>query len=210
MTDAATFWDKVAPKYAQDPIKDMAAYEYTLERTKSYLREDDRVLEMGCGTGSTALLLAPLVRQITGTDISPAMVQIANQKAVSGGVGNADFVVATASDATELAGAYDAVLGFNLYHLVQGAEGIFDGVFQMLPKGGYFITKTPCLGDKSVGLKRFAFKAMIPVMQWFGKAPFVRFFTHKELEDALRFSGFEIVESGNFPAISRYIVARKT
>lgn len=210
MTDAATFWDKVAPKYAQDPIKDMAAYEYTLERTKSYLREDDRVLEMGCGTGSTALLIAPQVRQITGTDISPAMVEIANGKAQAAGLRNADFVVSTAKDATGQSGPFDAVLGFNLYHLVEGAEDIFDDVFKILPKGGYFITKTPCLGDRSVGLKRFAFKAMIPVMQWFGKAPFVRFFTHKELEDALRFAGFDIVESGNFPAISRYIVARKT
>lgn len=210
MTDAKTFWDKVAPKYAKDPIKDMAAYNYTLERTKSYLREDDHVLEMGCGTGSTALQIAPHVRQITGTDISPAMVAIAAEKARTGGVKNAEFVVSTAKDAVDVSGPFDAVLGFNLYHLVKDAEGIFHSVHMMLPKGGYFITKTPCLSDTSVGLKRFAFRAMIPPMQWLGKAPFVRFFTHRELEDALRFAGFEIVESGNFPAISRYIVARKT
>ncbi len=210
MTDAATFWDKVAPKYAQDPIKDMAAYEYTLERTLSYLRDEDRVLELGCGTGSTALLIAPHVRQITGTDISPAMVGIANGKAQSGGVSNANFVVSTAKGATDLSGPYDAVLGFNLFHLVEGSESIFDEVYKMLPTGGYFITKTPCLGDKSIGLKRFAFKALIPFMQWLGKAPFVRFFTQSELEDELRSTGFEIVEAGNFPAISRYIVARKT
>jgi hypothetical protein len=35
MTDAATFWDKIAPKYAQDAIKDMAAYEYTRPLHKS-------------------------------------------------------------------------------------------------------------------------------------------------------------------------------
>ncbi|MGJ8611409.1 MAG: class I SAM-dependent methyltransferase [Octadecabacter sp.] len=210
MTDAATFWDKIAPKYANDPIKDMAAYEYTLERTKSYLRDDDRVLEIGCGTGSTALLIAPGVRQITGTDISPAMIGIANEKTQTGGVTNANFLVSTARDAAGLSDPHDVVLAFNLLHLVYGAEDIFDNVHKMLPKGGYFITKTPCLGDRSVGLKRFAFKAMIPIMQLIGKAPFVRFFTHKELEDALRFTGFEIVESGNFPAISRYIVARKT
>ena len=210
MKDAATFWDKIAPKYAQDPIKDMAAYEYTLERTKSYLGVDDKVLEIGCGTGSTALLVAPHVREIIGADISPGMISIADSKAHAAGIKNAEFRVATARDATKVPEAVDVVLGFNIFHLIHGAEDVFADVFKMLPKGGYFISKTPCLGDKSVGFKRFLFKAMIPPMQWFGKAPYVHFFTHKEYEDALRFAGFEIVEAGNFPAISRYVVARKT
>lgn len=210
MKDAATFWDKVAPKYAQDPIKDLAAYEYTLERTKSYLGTDDRVLEVGCGTGSTALLIAPDVREIIGTDVSPAMIEIAASKARAGGITNATFQTSTARDATKVPDVVDAVLGFNLFHLVHGAEDIFSDIYKILPKGGHFISKTPCLGDKSVGLKRYLFKAMIPPMQWFGKAPYVHFYTHKEYEDALKFAGFDIVEAGNFPAISRYVVARKT
>lgn len=57
----------------------MAAYEDTLGRTKSYVTADDRGLEMGCGTGSTALLFAPHVREIMGTDLSPAMIKIARE-----------------------------------------------------------------------------------------------------------------------------------
>ncbi|MCG8445153.1 MAG: class I SAM-dependent methyltransferase [Hyphomicrobiales bacterium] len=55
------------------PVRDVEAYEYTLERTRSYLAKTGRVLELGCGTGSTALLLAG----ITGNDISPNMIGIA-------------------------------------------------------------------------------------------------------------------------------------
>ncbi|MCF2904780.1 class I SAM-dependent methyltransferase [Octadecabacter sp. CECT 8868] len=209
MNDAATFWDKIAPKYAQDPIKDMAAYEYTLERTKSYLGYDDRILELGCGTGSTALLLAPKVREIVGADISPKMIDIADTKAKAGSVHNATFRVASAKDAASQKEPFDAVLGFNLFHLVEGMEDTFASVHKMLPPGGYFISKTPCLADRSVGFKRFLFKAMVRPMQWIGKAPYVQFLTHSDLEGALRFAGFEIVESGNFPAISRYVVARK-
>ena len=51
MIEQAKFWDKAATKYAADPIKDMAAYTYTLERTRSYLRDSDTMLEIGCGTG---------------------------------------------------------------------------------------------------------------------------------------------------------------
>jgi len=207
MNDAA-FWDKIAPKYATDPIKDMEAYEYTLGRTQSYLKADDRVLEIGCGTGSTALLIAPQVREIVGTDVSPGMIGIAAGK-VDDTTSNASFRAASAEEAAKTKEPFDAVLAFNLLHLVRSAEDIFADIHRMLPEGGYFISKTPCLGDKSVGLKRFAFKAIIPIMQLVGKAPPVRFFTQKEMEQAIQFAGFEIVESGNFPAISRYIVARK-
>ena len=50
---------------------------------------------------------------------------------------------------------------------------------------------------------------MIQLMRMLGKAPYVGFFTQKEYDDALRFAGFEIVEAGNFPAISRYVVAKR-
>lgn len=206
----AAFWDKIAPKYAQDPIKDMAAYEYTLERTKSYLSADSRALELGCGTGSTALLLAPHVRQITGTDLSPGMVDIARTKANEQGIKNADFRGISAEDAVKLPDSFDVVMGFNLFHLTVKPEDLFADIHRMLPKGGYFISKTPCLADPSFGFKRHAIKAMIPLMQSFGKAPFVRFFTQADLENALTFAGFDIVEAGNFPATSRYIVARRT
>ncbi len=209
MTDAAKFWDKIAPKYAQDPIKDMSAYEYTRGRTASYLTQDSRVLEIGCGTGSTALELAPFAREIVGTDISPAMIEIAAQKARTAGISTVDFRAMTAQDASKLTEGFDVVTGFNLFHLVENAEDVFGNIHRLLPSGGYFISKTACLADPSVGLKRFAFKPLIAVMRLFGKAPYVRSFTHRELESAITFAGFEIIETGNFPALSRYIVARK-
>lgn len=209
MKDAASFWDRIAPKYAQDPIKDMPAYEYTLGRTKTYLKPDHRVLELGCGTGSTALQLAADVAQMTGTDLSPAMIKIARTKATGQGADNTVFQAHAAAEAAALQSPFDVVLGFNLFHLTPKAEDIFASIHRMLPVGGYFISKTPCLADRSVGVKRFVFRAMIPVMQWLGKAPYVRFYTQAELDSAITFAGFDIVEAGNFPAMSRYIVARK-
>jgi len=58
MTHAAAFWDKRAKKYASSPIKNKQAYTETMDRTKAHLSIDDKVLEIGCGTGSTTLLLA--------------------------------------------------------------------------------------------------------------------------------------------------------
>ena len=85
MQNAARFWDKVAPKYAKSPIADMDAYTYTLERTRSYLSPDDTVLEVGCGTGSTALLLAGNVRHVTASDLSANMIEVGSEKSAGPG-----------------------------------------------------------------------------------------------------------------------------
>ena len=209
MTDATTFWDKIAPKYAQDPIKDQAAYEYTRGRTQSYITQDSCVLEIGCGTGSTAIELAPFARHIIAADISPAMIGIAQSKAKTAGLDNVEFHTMTAHAAGKLTDPFDVVLALNLFHLVKNAEDIFGDIYRMLPTGGYFISKTPCLADPSLGMKRFMFKPMVGLMRLFGKAPDVCYFTQAEHEAAITFAGFEIVEAGNFPAMSRYIVARK-
>ena len=53
------FWDGIAERYAARPVTDEAAYADTLARVRSYLGPDDRVREIGCGTGSTTPRLAP-------------------------------------------------------------------------------------------------------------------------------------------------------
>lgn len=209
MTQTAKFWDKHAKKYAASPIKDQESYDYTLGRTRSYLGTEDRVLELGCGTGATAVLLAPDLGQITGTDISPKMVEIANERAQQAGVRNATFEVMGVAAATQAVGGYDAVLGFNIFHLTEDFEGVLAGLHQNLTPGALFISKTPCLAEPSIGMKRFLFQGLIPLMRAVGFAPFVRRFRFAELEQMITAAGFDIIETSSFPAMSRYIVAKR-
>lgn len=210
MKTDATFWDRIAPKYARDPIKDMEAYNYTLERTRSYLKPADEVLELGCGTGSTALLIAPSVAHITASDFSEGMLEIGREKARSGGVTNITFDNIDVS--TPMADdQFEAILGFNLFHLVRDIDTAFVDIHKRLKPGGLFVSKTPCLAQGGLGLKFGLLKLVIPVMQLFGKAPFVNMLTVRQLETSITSAGFDIIESGNFPATppSRYIVARR-
>lgn len=211
MQSAAAFWDKTAEKYAKSPIEDIEEYNYTLGRTRSYLTPTDRVLEVGCGTGSMALLLASNVDRIVASDVSSKMIEIAQRKAEDDGVTNVEFVTAELSDrALEREGPYDAVLAFNLLHLVEDTQAAVRQINRLLKPGGKFISKTVIRSSEGASLKFRLIKTILPLMQCLGKAPYVKFMTVRELEDVLTSQGFEITEAGNHPAISRYIVAKKT
>lgn len=204
------FWDKMARKYAKQPIKDMKSYEATLARTKSYLKSEDIVLEVGAGTGSTALMLAPHLAHITATDLSPEMMQIGKEKAATQNINNVRFIVAEAfkpiSPDQSNKKKYDVVMAFNLLHLLEDIPAAVRNAAALTKKDGYFISKSGCVGEMN-----FAIKFMIKIMQKFGKAPFVSDVTHAELINAFENSGFEIVETDAYPkgSINRYIVARK-
>ena len=76
----ARFWDKSSRGYARSRIADPNGYERTLERARAHLQPGDSVLELGCGTGTTALRLADGVRSYLATDISGGMIAIAEEK----------------------------------------------------------------------------------------------------------------------------------
>lgn len=210
MTDGASFWDKVATRYARSPVRNEAAYAETLSRTRAYLKSSDRVLEIGCGTGTTALKLGDSVESILATDVSGNMIGIATGKLADGASGNVSFRQAEIGADTIDGGAFDVVLAFNLLHLIGDTAGAVRQVRDRLKPGGLFISKTVCLSEAGLLFRSFV-HLLIPVMQLFGKAPFVRFLKISELERLISAEGFEIIETGNYPAKppSRFIVARK-
>jgi ubiquinone/menaquinone biosynthesis C-methylase UbiE len=183
------FWDRIARKYAADPIKDMAGYERTLERTKELLSPSATVLEMGCGTGTTALRLAAAVNRIAATDVSSEMIAIAREKAVAAACRNTEFHVASAENAPGADGTYDAVLALNVLHLMAERSATLAHVHRLLKPGGLFISKTPCLSEMNP-LIRLA----VPVARLIGKAPTVSFFSASALEAEIAHAGFKILE----------------
>lgn len=201
----AAFWDKIAPKYAARPIDDMEAYEQTLTRTRSFLHHDDHLLELGCGTGGTAIKLAPSVAKITATDISGGMIEIAESKLTDAAPQNIRFLQAPATQ--PLADApFDAIVAFNLLHLLEDLPAAVAHLHAQVKTGGYVITKSGCLAEMN-----FLLPYVIKVMQWLGKAPSVNSFTAATLDETFRQAGFDLIETGYFgkSETNRFIVARK-
>ena len=70
MNRESKFWDKIADRYSKSPVADEESYQRKLQVTREYLRPDMKVLEFGCGTGSTAITHAPFVNHIQAKGFS--------------------------------------------------------------------------------------------------------------------------------------------
>lgn len=90
----ARFRDRIAVKYAADPIADMVSHKATLPRVQGLLPACQDVLEVGCGTRSTALRLAPNLRRLLATGVSAGMIAIAREKLAAQPVPQLHFAVA--------------------------------------------------------------------------------------------------------------------
>lgn len=210
LRQSARFWDKMARKYAAHPIADEAGYEASLRRTSELLTESDQVLEIGCGTGTTALRLAPRVRHLHATDVSSQMVAFAQEKLAATPMAQLDFAVLDAAGAARQAPqAYDVVLAFNVLHLLPDLDGGLDAVWQALRPGGLFLSQTPCVAEMNPLIPWVA----LPVARALGKAPPVHCFQGPALEAAIARHGFEVLAVERHATQGRdvrpYIVARK-
>ncbi len=118
MTKSSKFWDRHAEKYSRDKISDEASYQHKLDYTRKLFRPDMHVLEIACGTGSTALLHAPHVAHILATDISEAMIGIAARKQREAGIDNITFRQGTLDDLAPSETGFDMVMAHSILHLL--------------------------------------------------------------------------------------------
>ena len=202
--DNTKFWNKAARKYAAAPIKNLAGYVETRDKIRALLQPSDRVLELGCGTGSSALELADGVADYLGTDLSSEMIAIAQSKQTDTTPAHLRFEVLDV--AMPPAGSHNVVIALNLFHLVPELETVLGQIFDQLPAGGRLIAKTSLLGDGA-----WYIRGLIPVMRLLRIAPYVRIVGVEEMRRLFENSGFvmddDLVQTGAVPRL--FSVARK-
>jgi len=188
MEKTAKFWDGIALRYSRQPIADEVSYEKKLEVTRQYFHPDMEVLEIGCGTGSTALRHAPYVRHIRAVDFSAKMIDIASDKAEAADINNVTFECGAIDDLDIADQSVDAVMAHSILHLVEDRDAVIKKIYGMLKPGGVLITSTACLGDSMSYMKPIVF-----IGKLLGLAPsIVKFFTAKELAKSITDAGFKI------------------
>lgn len=204
MINSQKFWNKNANKYAKSVIKDEATYQKKLAITQQYLNKNSVVLEFGCGSGSTAIIHAPYVKQILATDISDKMIEIGQKKANDYDIKNITFQQNTIDKLVHQQQEFDVILGLNILHLLEDIDSSISHVNKLLKDNGLFISSTSLLGEVNI-----VFRWLIALMQFVGLAPYVCVLTKKQLISKLIKTGFSIELEWQSNNESVFIVAKK-
>ena len=204
MKDESIFWNKMAESYSVKPVPDQKIYEEKLKLTRELFSPKMKVLEIGCGTGTTALIHAPYVEKITGSDFSSEMVKIANGKAASRQISNVNFKQESIDEMGYAENEFDVIMAHSILHLVKNKERALKKIFKSLKPGGYFVTTTGCIGG--------IFKIFKPL--WYigfrlGKLPFLGFFTKTDFARQVRECGFLIEREWSPTKTDIFLIARK-
>jgi len=197
-------WDTPGVSLGQNDLK-------IIERTKKYLNASDAVLDYGCATGSIAIEIANTAKETHGIDISSKMIDIARRKAEERKIKNIDFTKATIFDESLEEESFDLILAFSILHLAENSTQVIGRINQLLKPGGFFISATPCLGEKTF----ISILLNIPIflLSNIGILPHIIFYSTSKLAASITNSNFQIVENENLsvhPITECFIVARKT
>ncbi len=184
---AARFWDRIAERYARKPVPDEAVYREKLRLTRERLGPDMTVLELGCGTGSTAIAHASFVRRLEAVDLSGRMLEIARARAAEAGVDNLAFIQASLEDYEAPDESFDAVLALSLLHLVEDRRAALAKIHRLLTPGGLFVSSTACIADFWPW-----FHLVAPLGRRLGLFPPVAIFSSAALERDLAEAGFAV------------------
>ena len=113
MADLSRYWDEQATRFDDEPdhgLRDPATRSaWTALLTAHLPPAPARIADVGCGTGTLAVLLSAAGYRILGLDLSVAMIDRANAKAAAAGV-DAEFSVGDAMSPPWPARSLDCVL----------------------------------------------------------------------------------------------------
>lgn len=118
MDEVREAWDRAAAGFDAEPdhgLRDRAvrhAWQQLMQRLLPV--PPARVADLGCGTGSLSVLLAERGHHVTGVDLSPKMIALAEKKARAAGVA-VEFCIGDAADPRLPAGSFDVVLSRHVF-----------------------------------------------------------------------------------------------
>jgi 2-polyprenyl-3-methyl-5-hydroxy-6-metoxy-1,4-benzoquinol methylase len=185
----AAIWNRFAKGYAKRPVGDPESYTRKLEQTARRLTPESRLLEVACGTGTTALWHAPNVAHVRASDFSDEMIGIARQQASEAGVTNVEFVVEAIDDLPRPVEPYDVALAMSVLHLLPDPARTLRRLSDCLHPGGYVFTSTACIRDMGGIVPK-----LIPHLAWTRLLPRVNPMTAEDVIAAHEAAGLRIID----------------
>lgn len=111
-------------------------------RTKKSLQlvEGDRILDIGCGIGIIAHLLAEKHKEVVGIDLLPESIKIAKAKCASQ---NITFEVGDVMKLRYKDNSFDCVVFLEVIEHVENPMKALSEIWRVLRPGGYLVLSTP-------------------------------------------------------------------
>src|SRR5260221_3514439 len=168
------FFDEWADRSAQSvrPIDPLAVRRYSSPRLRRRFSKEYRfrvlgsldgkqVLDVGCGDGMTAVLLAKLGARVTGIDISPRAVDLARRRAEVSGVSEQTRFLCSPLETADLAPqSFDVIWGdMILHHLIGELDGVLRKLRSWTKPQGLLLFAEPINFNQTLRRIRF----LIPV-----------------------------------------------
>lgn len=109
---------------------------------------EDEVLDLGTGTGSLALKIAPLVKGVVAVDISPEMLEVAAERTKLAGLGNVSLREGRAESIPEDDASFDTVVSSLCLMFVSDKKKAATEIARVLRQGGRFVASVWGGGDE--------------------------------------------------------------
>lgn len=191
--EAPAFWNRRSEVFDKQVLSVYEnAYRKTVKRSAAFLKKEDRVFEIGCGTGVATIPLSKYVKEITATDISENVIQKAREKAKNQSKDNIIFRTGELTEMEVEPESYDVVAAYNVLLYMKNQEEVLKKVYEVLKPGGIFLSATDCLGRNlsKDSVKKF-WKSKLHLM------PYVAFDTPISLMRKIQKNDFEVLEIVN-------------
>lgn len=210
MNKVENFWDGASHNYDNTEKRFEYIHHQSREKARKFLRSNDRVLDYGCGTGTTSCELSDRVNTIQGIDISAKMIELSKEKAETLGVSNVNFTQDDIFSDQYAKESFDVIIAFNMLHTVPDPQRVIQRIRELLKPDGVFISVTPCLREKMSFITNIQIQ-LVRVLCKFGVIPVpIRRLKSKEIDRLLEVGGFKGIETEMiYKSASSYFVAAK-
>jgi len=167
-----------------------------------------RILDLGCGIGMSTRALKDTYSQaeITGLDLSPYFLAVANYQSRQQNLTGVNWFHGLAENTTLPSALYDLVSTFFMFHeLPQSASrAIFAEAYRLLPKGGYFAMRD--MNPQSEVYEKMP-RYVITLLK--STEPYLDEYFSLDIESVFEEAGFEKPSITTISRRHRTIVARK-
>ena len=165
---------------------------------------NERVLDIGCGTGNHALALAEIGYEVVGIDFAPGMLKKARAKAARLPQASVTFEQADFNrDLPFPAGSFDCAICIIALQCVANPPHFLREIRRVLKPNGLFLVMA--VGSSQTAAPKKKLKTTLPKLIFWklkalaSKSRRVRKYTRDELMTLLTRAGFDVVEERAYP-----------